>query len=78
MSDHIMMTCTYDLEDDLLMVIGQIGVSFGQLVHIVALTFKRTSPMTLEEAEALTDGIVERSARIESPEYLVSATPYTL
>ena len=63
MSDHIMMTCTYDLEDDLLMVIGQIVVSFGQLEHIVALTIKRTSPMTLEEAEALTDGIVERSAK---------------
>lgn len=66
MSDHIMINCTYDLGDDLLKVIGQIVVSFGQLEHIVAMTIKRTSPsMTLAEAEALTDGIVERSTRAQ-------------
>ncbi len=66
MSNHIMMTCTYDLGDDLLQVIGQIVVSFGQLEHVVALTIKRTSPsMTLAEAEALTDGIVQRSTRAQ-------------
>lgn len=66
MSDHIMISCTYDLGDDLLKVIGQIVVSFGQLEHIVAMTIKRTSPsMTLAEAEALTDGIVERSTRAQ-------------
>ena len=66
MSDHIMINCTYDLGDDLLKVIGQIVVSFGQLEHIVAMTIKRTSPsMTLAEAVALTDGIVERSTRAQ-------------
>lgn len=66
MSDHILINCTYDLGDDLLKVIGQIVVSFGQLEHIVAMTIKRTSQsMTLAEAEALTDGIVERSTRAQ-------------
>lgn len=66
MSDHIMITCTYDLGDDLLKVIGQIVVSFGQLEHSVAMAIKRTAPsMALAEAVALTDSIVERSKRAQ-------------
>jgi len=66
MSDHILINCTYDLGDDLLKVIGEIVVCFGQLEHVVAMTIKRTSPsMTLAEAEALTDGIVARSTHAQ-------------
>ncbi len=65
MSDHIDLTPTYDLGDDLLKVIGEIVVSFGQLEHAVALAIKRTSPMTLEEAQALTNGVVERSTHAQ-------------
>ena len=66
MSNHIMIDCTYELGDDLLQVIGQIAVSFGQLEHVVALSIKRTSPsMTLAEAEALRDSIVLLSNRAQ-------------
>ena len=61
MSDHIKLNPTYDLGDDLLKVIGEIVVSFGQLEHAVALTIKRTSLlMTLAQAQALTNGVVRR------------------
>ena len=31
MADHIMITCTYDIGEDLIRVIGEIVVVFGQL-----------------------------------------------
>jgi hypothetical protein len=62
MTDHIMITCTYDLGDALIKVIGEVVVSFGQLEHTVAVSIKRTNPrMTLADVQALTNGIFERS-----------------
>jgi hypothetical protein len=66
MSDHIMISCRYDLGDDLLKVIGEIVVSFGQLEHAVALSIKRTSPATtLTDVQAFTDILVGRSRRAQ-------------
>jgi len=54
MPDYTKIDFTCDLGDELLKVIGEIVVSFGQLERVIALTIKRAEPSTtLADAEAL-------------------------
>ena len=60
MAKKIKLTC--DVGDDLLKVIGEVAVTFGQLEHVLSLSIKRTRPtMSLLEAQRLTDGITGRT-----------------
>lgn len=66
MNDHVIVELTADLGDELLKVLGQITVCFGQLEHTLAMSIKRTTPdMTLDEAEKLRDGLIERSEKAQ-------------
>lgn len=61
MADHQMLTMTTDLPCDLLKIIGQIAVAYGQLEHALAMSIKRTTPgISIEDALELAESFSAR------------------
>lgn len=61
MPGSVTVTLSHDLDPALLLLIGKVIVRHGQLEYLLALSIKRTSSMSIQEAVRLTKGMLERS-----------------